>query len=317
MRYKETITKLSHTLGRELGITTLLLLGVSLVVFVILYAAPGDAFSMLIDQQQAEQARSALGFSQSWFGQYLDWLGSILRGDFGHSIRSGQPVMDELLNVIGNTLLLTIAAMAITLSIAIPIAVYTATSESAVATTPLVLGSYVISSLPVFWLGYIAIYVSTEIFDYFPLAVGRGSGEGLEFAQILLPIVVLGFGSGIVSEVVRQLHMEISRVMSEEYIRTARAKGAKAWMHAFKEAYLLPLTDIFAAKIPFLLSGAIIVEQVFNWPGMGRMAWQAAQDRDFPVIMGVTLAAALLVRAGSLIQHLIHATVSPPSGAEE
>src|SRR6185369_10946800 len=88
------------------------------------------------------------------------------------------------------------------------------------------------------------------------------------------------------------LREELSRVLAEDYIRTARAKGAPVWRHAFKEGFLIPVTEIMSAKIPFLLGGAVIVEQVFNWPGMGRMAWQAAQDRDFPVIMGIALAAA-------------------------
>jgi peptide/nickel transport system permease protein len=99
--------------------------------------------------------------------------------------------------------------------------------------------------------------------------------------------------------------------MAEDYIRTARAKGASVWRHAFKEGLLLPASEIIAAKIPFILGGAVIVEQIFNWPGMGRMAWQAAQDRDFPVIMGIALVAAVFVRMGSLIQRLIFSFVSP------
>ncbi len=110
---------------------------------------------------------------------------------------------------------------------------------------------------------------------------------------------------------IRHLREEMSRVMAEDYMRTARAKGASMWRHAFKEGLLLPVTAIIATKIPFMLGGAIIVEQVFNWPGMGRMAWQAAQDRDYPVIMGIALAAALLVRVGSLMQRMVYVTVNP------
>ena len=88
------------------------------------------------------------------------------------------------------------------------------------------------------------------------------------------------------------------------------------WKHAFKEGLLLPVTEIIASKIPFILGGAVIVEQVFNWPGMGRMAWQAAQDRDFPVIMGIALVAAAFVRLGSLLQRLVHTAVNP-QGARE
>ena len=93
---------------------------------------------------------------------------------------------------------------------------------------------------------------------------------------------MLGVGNGTISEVIRSLRDEMGRVMAEDYIRTARAKGASVWKHSFKEGLLIPVTEIIAAKIPFILGGAVIVEQVFNWPGMGRMAWQAAQDRDYP-----------------------------------
>jgi peptide/nickel transport system permease protein len=99
--------------------------------------------------------------------------------------------------------------------------------------------------------------------------------------------------------------------MAEDYIRTARAKGGSVWRHAFKEGLLIPVTEIIASKIPFILGGAVIVEQVFNWPGMGRMAWQAAQDRDFPVIMGIAMVAAAFVRLGSLLQSLVYAAVNP------
>ena len=103
---------------------------------------------------------------------------------------------------------------------------------------------------------------------------------------------------------------------SEEYILTARAKGASIWKHSFKEGFLLPITEIIASKIPFILGGAVVVEQVFNWPGMGRMAWQAAQDRDYPLIMGITVIAAIIVRLGSLFQRVVLIIVNPRASQE-
>jgi peptide/nickel transport system permease protein len=106
-------------------------------------------------------------------------------------------------------------------------------------------------------------------------------------------------------------------VLAEDYVRTARAKGASVWLHAFKEGFLIPVTEIIAAKIPFILGGAVVVEQVFNWPGMGRMAWQAAQDRDYPVIMGIAIAAAVFVRAAALLQRVVCRMVNPRAFHEE
>ena len=308
---------IARTLLKELGLGFMLLIGVSFVVFAILYAAPGDQFSVLLEGQlPTEEARAgvreALGAAQSWYGQYFSWLWNVLNGNFGTSVRSGLPVGGELLQVSLNTLYLTLGSMAVTLFIAIPIALYSSARGHSVAISwPLTMFGYLISAIPVFWLGYIAIYVSVHGFDFFPLAsMGQGD-DAHRWLYTLVPVVVLGLGSGTISEMIRHLREEMSRVLAEDYIRTAQAKGASVWKHAFKEGFLIPVTEIIASKIPFILGGAVIVEQVFNWPGMGRMAWQAAQDRDFPVIMGIALVAAIFVRLGSLMQRIVCTAVNP------
>ncbi|MDH5229704.1 MAG: ABC transporter permease [Gammaproteobacteria bacterium] len=308
------------TIIRELLLALALLFGVSLVVFTILYAAPGDSFSLLLSGERSasatEEVAQSLGFSNSWFGQYSTWLINILHGDLGTSIRTGQSVFENVVSATINTLNLTLAAMLVTLIIAYPIAIYTSVRSATPLNGPLTIFAYVISALPLFWLAYIGIFVSTNVFDYFPLGIGLGVEDDMEIMQFLLPVLILGIGSGTVSEVVRFLKLEISRVLEEEYIRTAKAKGASIWRHGFKEGLLLPTSQIISSKIPFFLGGAIIVEQVFNWPGMGRMAWQAAQDRDFPVIMGIALAAAILVRLGSLVHRMIYIIVNPRASHE-
>lgn len=302
---------------KETGLAFLLLLGVSFVVFAILYAAPGDQFSVLLEGQlPTDEARAgvreAMGVAQSWYGQYFSWLTSVLSGNFGTSVRTGLPVAAELLNAGLNTLNLTLGSMALTLFIAVPIALYSsARGHLAAISWPLTMLGYVVSALPVFWLGYIAIYISIHNFEFFPLVSMGQSQDGNNWLYTFIPVLVLGLGSGTISEVIRSLREEMSRVMAEDYVRTARAKGASVWKHAFKEGLLIPVTEIIASKIPFILGGAVIVEQVFNWPGLGRMAWQAAQDRDFPVIMGIALVAAAFVRMGSLLQRIICTAVNP------
>ena len=308
---------LARMLLKELGLALLLLLGVSVVVFAILYAAPGDPFNVLLEGQvltteAKENNHSAMGVPPSWYGQYFSWLLNVVSGNFGTSIRSGLPVAGELFNVSLNTLILTLGAMLVTLLVAVPIALYSSVRGHSVAISwPLTMLGYIISALPVFWLGYIAIYISIHSFEVFPLLSFKSTGEGRLWIYTLVPVLVLGLGNGTISEVIRNLREEMSRVMAEDYVRTARAKGASVWRHVFTEGLLLPVTEIIAAKIPFMLGGAVIVEQVFNWPGMGRMAWQAAQDRDFPVIMGIALIAAAFVRLGSLIQRIVCIAVNP------
>ena len=313
------VKPIALVMTREIVITTLLLLGVSFVVFVILYFSPGDPFSVLLQGQMASEearmgAREALGASRSWYAQYFSWLANMFQGNFGTSIRTGLPVLGELVRTGINTLYLTVGSLLVTLAIAIPIALYSAVRGETVFTWPLTMFAYVISALPVFWLGYIFIYFFMHKFNLFP--VFSGTGGGFSWLYSLLPIFVLGIGNGTTSEVIRYLRDEMGRVMSEDYIRTARAKGASVWRHSFKEGLLIPVTEMIAAKIPFILGGAVIVEQVFNWPGMGRMAWQAAQDRDFPVIMGIAILAAVFVRMGSMFQRVVYVVVNPRASQE-
>ena len=288
-------------------------------VFIIIYLSPGDPMSSLTQDQSAARADKALndagGISTLWISQYLTWLGNILEGDFGASIRSGLPVLSEVVRVGINTLYLTIGSMLVTLFLAVPIALFSARRGLTPLNWSLTILTYVLSALPVFWLGYIVIYVSMHQFGLFPLAFGTGS-QRWNWLYFLLPVFVLGISNGTISEVVRFLREEMARVFSEDYIRTARAKGASIWKHSFKEGFLIPITEIIASKIPFILGGAVVVEQVFNWPGMGRMAWQAAQDRDYPLIMGITLVAAILVRSGSLLQRVVHIIVNPRASKE-
>lgn len=308
------IKPISLVMLKELSMTTLLLIGVSIIAFLIILASPGDPFAQLVGGiSGSEEERAALyesmGIPTTWYGQYFSWFGNVLQGDLGNSIRSGEPVLNEVISAGINTLYLTLGALIVTLMIAVPIAIYTAIRDNTKLTLTYNLFAYMISAIPVFWLGYLAIYLSTTWFEFFPL--GLGSSDSGNVAKFLLPIFVLGIGSGLISEVVRHMREQVSRVMSEEYIRTARAKGASVWKHAFKEGLLIPVTEIMAIKMPFIIGGAIIIEQVFNWPGMGRMAWQAAQDRDFPVILGITLAAAILVRLSSLVHKIVFVSVNP------
>lgn len=315
-----SVRPIALLLVRELAITILLILGVSFVVFIIIYFSPGDPFGTLLKSQtefhgSASTLAGASGAPAAWYFQYLSWLVNMVQGDFGTSTRTGLPVLNEVIRVGINTLYLTLGSMIVTLLIAVPIALFAARRGQTPINWLLTMLAYVLSALPVFWLGYIAIYISMHRFGLFPLAFAS-SAQKWNWFYFMLPVIVLGLSNGTTSEVVRYLREEMSRVFSEDYIRTARAKGASIWRHSFKEGFLIPITEIIASKIPFILGGAVVVEQVFNWPGMGRMAWQAAQDRDFPLIMGITLLAAFFVRMGTMLQRFVHIIVNPRASKE-
>ncbi|MDH4273820.1 MAG: ABC transporter permease [Gammaproteobacteria bacterium] len=304
---------------REFYVTLFLLFGVSIVVFGVLYSAPGDPLAavfggQILTEEQRDEIRKSMGISATWYGQYWSWLTKLLQGDFGTSLRSGQPVLGEVMKLAANTFYLTFGAMFLSLSIAVPIATYLAKRGTDRLGWGLMMFAYTTSAVPLFWSAYIMIYVFTHYFNTLP--IGLANSDSVNVAQILLPIVMLGLGSGIISETVRFLRDEISRVFAEDYVRTARAKGVSVWKHAITEALIIPVSEMIASKIPFVIGGAIIVEQIFNWPGIGRMAWQAAQDRDYPVIMCITLVTAVIVRGTGLFHKTLYVIVNPRASQE-
>src|SRR5258706_513760 len=176
------IKPVSHVLVNELAVTALLLFGVSVVVFGILYLAPGDPLNVLLEGQspRSELAlgmREALGVPRTWYGQYAAWFGKILQGNFGNSIRTGLPVLPELARVGVNTLYLTLGSLALTLLIAVPIAVHAASHGDTVGNTAATLVAYVVSAVPAFWFGYIVVYVFIPKFGMFPLLSGTRANE--------------------------------------------------------------------------------------------------------------------------------------------
>ena len=170
-----SIKPITVLISRELAISVLLLLGVSFVIFLILFLSPGDPFSSLLKEQMASAAGSPSSQSAPWFSQYLSWLANILRGNLGTSIRTGLPVLNEVIRVGINTLYLTLGSLLITLLIAVPIAIASARRGLTPANWMLTMFTYVASALPVFWLGYIVIYISMHRFGLFPLAFGSNA----------------------------------------------------------------------------------------------------------------------------------------------
>lgn len=292
-----------------------LLLLVSFAMFALLTLAPGDPVAMYVNVQsltpgEVEAVRHELGLDRSFLVRYRAWLGRMLGGDLGTSLRSGRPVAATLWETGWRTLLLTGSAMVLTLLFAAVTAYLAATHRRPAWASTLTAAGYVLSGLPVYWIGYLVIYVATSGFGVFPVLSGADP-SGRMWAIFLVPVVVLGLGNGTVSEVTRHLRDHLEGVLAEDYMRTARAKGARLWRHLYKDGFVMPLSSLLASKIPYMLGGAIIVEQVFNWPGMGRLAWQAALDRDYPVLLGVTLVAALVVRLGHVLKGAIQVGVNP------
>jgi len=309
------LKRIGKALAREGMRTAVLFLLVTLAMFVLLNLAPGDPVALYVNvqslsPQEVEAVRHELGLDRSLPVRYGVWLGRMVQGDLGTSLRSGRPVAVELWRTGWRTLLLTGSAMTLTLLFAAVTAYLAAMGRHPTWASALTAFGYVLSGLPVFWLGYLAIYLATTRFHVLPLMMGESAAPG-GWSFFFVPVVVLGLGNGTVSEVTRHLRTHLQGVLREDYIRTARAKGARLWRHLYKDGFVMPLSSLLANKIPYVLGGAIVVEQVFNWPGMGRLTWQAASDRDYPTLLGVTLLAALIVRMAHIVKEAVQVAVNP------
>ena len=307
--------RVGRALLREGARTAVLLLLVTAAMFALLNMAPGDPVALYVNVQsltpdEVETVRRELGLDRSLPVRYGVWLGRLAHGDLGTSLRSGRPVTRELWRTGWRTILLAGSALLLTLVFAATTAYLVAMQRHPWLASLLTMLGYVLSGLPVFWLGYLAIYVATTHFGVLPVMMGETAGENA-WLLFLVPVVVLGLGNGTVSEITRHLRTHLEGVLQEDYMRTARAKGARLWRHLYKDGLVMPLSSVLANKVPYVLGGAIVVEQVFNWPGMGRLTWQAASDRDYPILLGVTLVSAVIVRVAHAVKQAVQVAVNP------
>ena len=297
----------------------MLLLVVSVVVFALVTQAPGGP-GILLDRNmgpaEIAQMRAILGLDQPVYVQYVRWLGQVLRGNLGVSYQAGLPVLEIIGQMLPNTLLLSGAALAIALIVAIPAGVISAAwpySKTDHAVTFLALFGI---SIPTFWFGLMLIVLFSIVLGWLPPGGLRTIGapaSALDVARHLaMPAVVLGTAS--MALFARYTRSAVAAVLRDDYVRTARAKGlAEARVvgrHAFRNA-LLTIVTIVGVQLPRLVGGAAVTETVFAWPGMGSLAVRAAFERDYPMIMGITLVISAVVALSSLLVDVLYLYIDP------
>lgn len=293
-------------------------LGVSIVVFTLIHLIPGDPVATMLgleaDPAIIEQQRQQLGLDRPLLEQYFRWLGNVLRGDLSRSIQGNQPVFSLVLEKMPATLELSFAALVISLLIAIPTgilsAVYKDTWIDHVSTLIALFGV----SVPGFWLGLILIYVFSLKLGLLPPGGYSPFFENPEMnlRYLLLPAISLGSGlAGIVERMVRATMLD---VLSYDYIRVARAKGLAERVvvtkHALKNT-LIPIITIVGLQIGVLLGGAVVIETVFAWPGVGKLTVDAILGRDFPVVQGATFLIAVALVLVNLLVDIAYAMADP------
>lgn len=300
--------------ARRLAAVVLALLGVSVLTFAMGVLAPGEPAEVVLTRslgqpptdEQLEEMRRDLGTDRPLPVQYLAWLGGAVRGDFGDSWLRGVRVQDALAERVPRTAALALAGAGLSIVLGIPIGVLAATRRNSVLDHVSRVGALFGASLPSFFLAYVLIYVFAVRFRALPV-FGFGSA-----AHLVLPAVTLSLGPAAV--LARLTRSAVLEVLGEDYIRTARAKGARAtavlFHHALRNA-LVPVVTVAGLSVGHLLGGSLIVEWVFAWPGMGDLAVSAIHDRDYPLVQGFVLFAAAVYLLVNLVVDLSYARLDP------
>ncbi len=243
--------------------------------------------------------------------EYLRLLKRLFTFQFGTSIISGRDINSIVFPAFRNTLILTIGSIFLSILISVPIGIFSAYRGFKTYSWPLVIFSYIMSSIPVFYFGYLVLYVISRYTGFLPIYYPQGAERGNPIISYVLPILVLGFGNESISEIVRLIANELERVMHTDYVIASKAMGESVLWSSVNEGIMIPLVSIVFSKIPFIIGGAVIVEHVFNWPGMGRLAFQATLDRDLPVLIVIAFLAVLCVRVGMILKEILLSYINP------
>lgn len=296
---------------RRLALTVPIILGIVIVTFLLVQLIPGDAVSAMQGQvkmsaQQMEEMRKALGLNDPLHVQLGRYLGNLAQGDLGRSLFGAQPVALLIAANLGATIQLTIAAMLVAIAIGMPLGVFAAVKHGTAWDVAATVIAMVGVSIPAFWLGLMMIQLFAVTLGWLPITGDRG------LRGLIMPAVALGVAEAAI--ITRLTRSTLVEVLGTDYVRTARAKGlverAVVWKHALRNA-LLPLLTMIGMQFGTLFGGAVIIENVFSRQGIGTLATQAVINRDFPVVQGCVMVAALLYVLVNLLVDVLYGVVDP------
>lgn len=305
---------------RRLLIAIPVLFGVTIFNFLIIYLAPGNPVEMFIDPNtsadQIELRKEQLGLNDPLWLQYLHWLGNLLQGNLGFSYNSFEPVSQILAERLGPTLLLMGLSLLVGILIMIPLGIVSATKQYSTLDYATTGFSFLGISIPNFFLGLGLIYVFSLQFPLLPtggmMTLGSDGGFLDRVQHLILPVVVLAIG--IAGKMIRYVRASMLEILGQDYLRTARAKGLREFVvtnkHALRNA-LIPIITVIGLEVPMLLGGAVITEQIFQWPGMGQLTIQSIMSRDYPILMAINLIAAIMVLVTNLLTDIFYSIADP------
>lgn len=309
-----------------------ILLGASTIIFFLMHAAPGDPTSIYlanpnIDPAVVEQMRRNLGLDQPVYIQYFKWLGSFLTGDFGYSFSQHRPISAILRDAIPNTLVLSGVALFLIFLIGVVVGTIQAVRQYSWVDNLATVGAFFFYSMPSFWFGLMLILLFSFKLQWLPASQMTSveydylttQGQWLDRLQhLLMPALALGVGGA--AAVARYMRSGMLEQIHQDYVRTARAKGLAERKVIFKHAMrnaLIPVVTLLGLYIPFLMSGAVLIETIFAWPGMGRTIVTAIFQRDYPVVLASAFVIAIMVIIGNLVADILYSVVDPRVRVEE
>jgi peptide/nickel transport system permease protein len=315
----------SYILRRLLGVPPLIL-GITIVTFLIIHATPGSPVDNLalnpeIKEEDLQSIMRTLGIDRPLHEQYLGWITQLLQGDMGISLKTFQPVRDQIFQRLPNTLLLTGLALVVSLTIALPLGVLAALRRNTVLDYLIITGATLAQAVPAFWLGLMLIIIFAVQFRVWGLpALPSGGtrslpdgGDFLDRARhLVLPVITLSMVQ--IGGWMRFVRSQMLEVIRQDYVRTARAKGMGERLvivrHALRNA-VLPLITLVGLALPALFGGAVVVEAIFAWPGLGSLAIDAARNRDYTMVMGTVLFVAIVTVVANLLADICYAAADP------
>ncbi len=296
------------------------LLGVSIIVFFLVRLIPGSALQMYLGTQveatpeQMEELRRIFGEDKPVPVLYIEWLGRVLQGDFGFSLRTSRPILPDILQRLPLSIEITFFALFLALVLGVPMGVAAAIKKNPVADVAIRVVGLLGLSLPQFWLASLMVIVFSGVQGWIPMGnyVSLAADPLKNLKMLFLPS--LAIGTGLAAVIMRYTRNSMLEVLQQDYIRTAKAKGLENRVvvirHALRNA-ILPVITVAGFNTGYLLGGAIVIEEVFALPGMGRLALYAIYQRDYPLIQGIVLLIAALFVLVNLVTDLIYAAVDP------
>jgi peptide/nickel transport system permease protein len=309
---------------RRLLIAVPVLIGVTLLAYLLVDLAPGDPVTAMIDpvtraelgQEWVEQRREQLGLNDPPVVRYVLWLQEVARGNLGYSLVGGQSVAEQIGARLGPTLLLMGTALVLGTVVGVPLGILSAIRQHRLLDYLTTVAGFLAVSTPSFFLGLSLVYLFAIRWRLFPSSGMRTLGEpetaGDLARHMILPVTVLALAQAPL--VMRYARSTMLEALRQDYVTTARAKGLREWAvmlgHAFRNT-LIPLITVVGLSLPELLSGAVITETIFQWPGMGMLAVRAVNARDYPLILGTILVTATLVLVSNLLADLLYGVADP------